>query len=135
MLTIDPLTSRKIRVMLVDDSSILLREATSFLGGSPGVEIVGSVHKTADAAAGALTFMPDVVLLDVTVQGIRGLPVISQLHAVDPNLPVIVLDEIPFDAVERGARARGAAFVAKVSAKTQLLSTILALVHSDKINA
>lgn len=136
MLATEPVLFRKIRVMLVDDSMILLREAIAFLQEHPAVEIVGSVYKSTDAVKGVQEILPDVVLVDVTVHGVYGLPLIRQLHAAAPELPVIVLDQVLFEGVRRDAFEQGAAaFVPKVSAKTHLLSAILSVAPPDALNA
>ena len=113
--------------MLVDDSAILLSEAVPFLNRHPGLEIVGTVSKAANAVTHAQMLMPDVVLLDITVPGMQGLPLIPQLHVINPALRVIVLDEIDIDSVKHTALTQGAAaFIAKQNAKRQLLPAILA---------
>lgn len=136
MLSTQQVTPRKIRVMLVDDSAILLREAIPFLGQHPNIELVGAVSLAAQAVTLVEILMPDVVLLDVTTRGLNGLPVIPQLHAVNPDLAIIVLDEVDIYSVKRAAFAHGAAaFITKQSAKTGLLPAILALTQPDDLNA
>ena len=122
--------------MLVDDSAILLREAVPFLFRHPNVKLVGTVCHTAEAVTQAQIHMPDVVLLDVTIRGLQALQVIPQMHAVNPVLVVIVLDEIELDSLKHAAIAHGAAaFVTKQSIKTHLLPAILAIGESTPLDA
>lgn len=136
MLFTEKITPRKIKIMLVDDSAILLREAVPFLLQHPNLELVGTVYHTATAVAQAQTLKPDVVLLDVTIRGMHALYVIPQLRAVNPSLGVIVLDEIEVEAVKRAAVAGGAAaFVPKQKVETHLLPAIFAITESNPLDA
>lgn len=126
----------KIRVMLVDDSMILLDDTVAFLQEYPEIELVGTICSTKNAVAQADLCAPDIVLLDVTTSGMGGLAIIAELHAFKPALPVIVLDMISMESVQRAARAIGAAIcITKVMATTSLVPAIRALCQSDKFNA
>lgn len=132
MLATEQITPRKIRVMLVDDSQILLSEAVWFLSDHPALEVIKSVYRATHALAQAKLYAPDVVLLDITTSGLQALCMIHELHTVYPTLPVIVLDEIEVETVKRAALREGAAsFVTKPIVKTQLFDAILREVRFD----
>lgn len=135
-LSSEQITPRKIKVMLIDDSAILLREVLPFLTEHSTIDLVGSIYKTTKAVEQVRVLKPDVVLLDVTIRGLLELPLIPQLHAVRPALAVIVLDEIELFSVKRAALAHGAAdFVTKPCASTRLLPAILRVAHIPQIDA
>lgn len=120
----------KIRVMLVDDTRILLWDAISFLQQNPEIEIVGPICDTKNAVVQAQSCTPDVVLLDVSLKGANGLDTIADLHAFCPTVSVIVLDLLTMESVRRAAAAIGAAAVViKPFAKTRLLPAIRAAVQ------
>lgn len=122
----------RIRVMLIDDSLILLGDAVAFLQGYPEVEVVGKACSAKNALAQVELCAPNLVLLDVTCQGASGLGIIAELHAFDPALPVIVVDMVGVESVQRAARAVGAsAYITKTTATTCLLPAILAVFHGD----
>lgn len=117
----------KIRVMLVDDTRVLLWDAISFLEHNPEIEIVGPICDTKNAVAQAQSCTPDVVLLDVSLKGANGLGIIADLHAFSQTLTVIVLDLLTMESVRRAASQIGAAAVViKPFAKTHLVPAIRA---------
>lgn len=120
-----------IRVMLVNESKILLREVVDFLFHQPDVELVGSVYVIANVLDHVQRLAPDVVLLDITLQGAQALPIIDTLHDFRPTLPIIVLDEISEESVVRSLRSKAAtSFIVKTDVTMRLIPAILAAVQS-----
>lgn len=114
----------KIRVMLVDDTGILLWDAVSFLQRQPEIEIVGTICPAKNALAQAQVCAPDIVLVDATVHGAANVGIVAELRAFYPALPVIILDVLTTRSVLGAASAAGAAFVPKPIAQTRLLPVI-----------
>ena len=105
MTTPHPVQSRS-RILLVDDDLDMLETLAEGLG-ERGFEVV-----TARSGAAALRQMGerpvDVVVTDLRMAGIDGIELLSQLHAISPELPVIVMTaysaiDTAIEAVRRGA--------------------------------
>ena len=77
------------RVLLVDDSDVILERATATL--SHDCEIVGAVKdgRAAIAAVGALR--PDVIVLDISMPGMSGLEVAGRLRRAGSTVPIVFL--------------------------------------------
>ena len=77
------------RVLLVDDSDLILERAASTL--SKECEIVGAVKDgpAALAAVGALS--PDVIVLDISMPGMSGLEVAGHLRRAGSTVPIVFL--------------------------------------------
>jgi CheY-like chemotaxis protein len=94
------------RVLVVDDEPQIVDMLRELL-----VEL-GYTVETAGHGAAALQlvpeFKPDVVLLDLQMPGISGLPVLDQLRQDHPGLPVVIVTGNPDVDVARGTLARGA---------------------------
>ena len=77
------------RVLLVDDSDVILERATATL--SHECEIVGTVKdgQAALAAVGALR--PDVIVLDISMPGMSGLEVARRLRRAGSTVPIVFL--------------------------------------------
>lgn len=114
-----------IRVLLADDHSIV-RAGLCRL-----VEESGDMAVTAEAADGwealrkAKEALPDVAVIDISMPGLDGLETITQLHALYPQLPIIVLtmhEEAQY--VVRAIEAGAMGYVTKQSAPEQLVSAI-----------
>ena len=77
------------RVLLVDDSDVILERATATL--SLECEIVGAVKdgQAALVAVGALR--PDVIVLDISMPGMSGLEVAGRLRRAGSAVPIVFL--------------------------------------------
>jgi two-component system chemotaxis response regulator CheB len=99
-----------LRVMIVDDSSVVRGLLTRLLETQPDVEVVSSVSD-GQMAINALRRTPvDVVILDIEMPRMDGLTALPQLMDASPGIQVIVAStlteknaEISLKALERGA--------------------------------
>jgi DNA-binding NarL/FixJ family response regulator len=98
-----------IRVVLVDDQTLVRRGIKSLLDLSGDVTVVAEADNGDDAIGVIRREQPDVVLLDVRMPGKSGLDVLRTLSAVGPAPPTILLttfddDEVLLEAVKAGVR-------------------------------
>ncbi|HXI21551.1 MAG TPA: response regulator, partial [Gemmatimonadales bacterium] len=83
-----------IRVFVVDDSPFVRKAIRRVFAADPGIEVVGEAASGADALARIPAAEPQVVTLDVDMQGMNGLQVLRQLLAWRPELRVIMLSAL-----------------------------------------
>jgi len=81
----------KLRVMLVDDHALVREGIRHVLAGTEGVEIVAEAGDGAAVLQLAGEAMPDVVVLDLSLPGLSGLEVTSQLRQQHPGVKVLIL--------------------------------------------
>ena len=114
-----------IRVLLVDDQSIVRRALRVRFHLEPDLQVVGEASTGSEALTLAQALTPDVVLMDVEMPEMDGIAATAALHRVVPQCAVVILS-IYDDAQTRGrAQAAGAvAFVEKRGATDALLSAI-----------
>jgi DNA-binding NarL/FixJ family response regulator len=101
-----------IRVLVVDDHSLVRAGFRSILSDEEGIEVVGEARDGPEAVAAAVAELPDVVLMDIRMPGTDGLQA-TRLITAHPRLQgtkVIVLttfdlDEYVFGALKAGASA------------------------------
>ena len=98
-----------IRIVLVDDQTLVRRGIKSLLELSGEVDIVAEADNGDDAILTIARERPDVVLLDVRMPGKSGLDVLRALATAGTLPPVILLttfddDEVLLEAVKAGAR-------------------------------
>ncbi len=102
----------RVRVLVVDDQTLVRQGVRSLLALSEHVEVVGEARDGRQALELIATSRPDVVLLDLRMPVLDGLGVLRELSAPGQSAPapaVIVLttfadDDALFEAVGLGAR-------------------------------
>jgi DNA-binding NarL/FixJ family response regulator len=80
-----------IRVVVIDDQSLVRAGLVSLLQLSPSIEVVG---QAADGDAGIAVIEqlePDVVLMDIRMPGCDGITALQRLRAADNFTPVLLL--------------------------------------------
>ena len=101
--------SLPIRLLIVDDHSVVREGLRAFLRLQEGIEVVGEAASAADAIRVAHTASPDVILLDLVMPGGDGVGAIRELIDVAPGVRVLVLTSFADDAQIFAAMAAGAA--------------------------
>jgi DNA-binding NarL/FixJ family response regulator len=115
----------KIRVMLVDDHTVLRAGVRVLVNGQPDMEVVAEADNARDAAIRAEAARSDVLVLDLTLPGGASLPLIEQLQsrAEPPRVLVLTMHDDP--AYVRAAVASGAiGYVVKKIREQDLLEAI-----------
>lgn len=74
--------SKKIKILLVDDSDVMLNHVTALLA-KDGHQILGKTNLV-HAVEGYLRFLPDAVVCDFILEGNTGLDVLSAIAAALP---------------------------------------------------
>jgi len=100
-------STRKLRVYLSDDSS-LIRERVGELLARHEMEVVGEGVRPQQCIAGILETAPDVVLLDVQLEGGTGLEVLKGVREQRPATAFVVFTNNAAEAYRRRYLAEGA---------------------------
>lgn len=95
------LRSRRIKVLVVDDSPIVRSIITQALEVDPDIEIVGGAENPYQAREMLLKYDPDVICLDVIMPRMDGLTFLKKLFMYKPK-PVIVISTV----VQQGSKLR-----------------------------
>lgn len=94
-----------IRVFVVDDSPFVRKALRRVLTGDPEIAVVGEAATGAEAVSRIPEVEPDVVTLDVEMQGLNGLQVLRQLLAWRADLRVIMLSAHTHEGAEATVEA------------------------------
>ncbi len=97
---------RKIRVLIVDDSTVIRRLLTNALTSDPAIEIAGVAANGKIALAKIPQVAPDVITLDMEMPEMDGLTTLVEIRKLYPKLPVIMFSTL----TQRGAEATMEAF-------------------------
>ena len=115
-----------IRVVLVDDHSIVRAGLKRILEESRDISVVGEAQGGREALVLLREERPHVAVVDLSMPGMDGLEVLGRVHAEMPEIPLIMLtmhneDQYAVRAVEAGARG----FMTKQAAPEALVSAII----------
>ena len=116
---------RDVRVLIVDDESLVRRALTIFVDTAPSMCVVGEAQDGPSAVARCLELQPDVVLMDLRMPGGDGLTAIRQLGEQVPGTRVIAVTTYSSDdAVIEALSAGAVGFLVKDTEPDQIVSAI-----------
>jgi DNA-binding NarL/FixJ family response regulator len=123
---------QKIRVLLVDDHTIVRDGICALLALAGDIEVIGEAANGSEALKMAKELEPDVVLMDITMPIMDGLEATRRIHKEFPRIRVLALTqyddkEYVFPVIEAGASG----FISKVAASLELTSGIRSIYQGD----
>jgi two-component system chemotaxis response regulator CheY len=112
------------RAIVVDDNAVV-RELVRAILRSRNHEVVGEAAGGGTVLKLCADLRPDIVLLDINLNGSNGLEVLAELRTQHPNLPVVMISGEATSSTVAKARAMGAhGFVVKPFNADRMLKAI-----------
>ena len=116
---------KRIRILLVDDHTIVRQGLTQLLGAEPDFEVIGEASEGLAAIEMAKKLTPDVVVMDVNMRGMNGIEATRAIKSTLPSVQVVALSMFEEAQHGRTMRAAGAlAYLSKTGPSTLLIDTI-----------
>lgn len=125
---------KEIKVLLVDDHEMVRIGLAAVLGTEEGIEVVGEASSGEEGIRLAQEYRPDVVLMDLVMEGMDGIEATRQLLALHPDCKVIVLtsyldDEKMYPVIEAGAFS----YLLKTSRASEIAEAIRAAARGQSV--
>lgn len=123
---------KKARILMVDDHPIVREGMGQFLNLQPDLELSAEAENADQALACVNARQPDLVIVDITLQGDSGLELVRTLRHRYPQLPTLVMsmhDELLF--AERALRAGASGYLMKLEATEQILQAIRSVLAGE----
>jgi DNA-binding NarL/FixJ family response regulator len=123
-----------IRILVVDDQSMVRAGFRMLLSQEPDIEVVGEASNGLEAVDKAQRFEPNVILMDIRMPELDGLEATRRILAADDSARILVLttfdlDEYIYEALQAGASG----FVLKDDPPEQLLAAIRTVAAGDAL--
>ena len=96
------------KVLLADDSDLILERLQQMLSPNPEVEIVGSFKNGNDTLAALRVLKPDLAIVDIKMPGLSGLEVLHEIRKEDSSVKFIILTFYSSDNYRKLAIRSGA---------------------------
>jgi two-component system NarL family response regulator len=114
-----------VRVLVVDDHSLLRTGVANIINQEPDLEVVAEAANGRDAIDAFLVHHPDVVLMDLRMPGMEGVEAIRRIRELDPQALVVVLTTYDADEdIARALQAGAKAYILKDIAADALVACI-----------
>ena len=125
-----------IRVLLVDDQSLLRMGFRLILEAEPDIEVCGEAGDGATGVSMASALHPDVVLMDVRMPGMDGIAATASIAATEGAIKVLILTTYDLDQyVFAGLKAGASGFLLKDTPPAELLTAIRTVAAGDAVLA
>lgn len=129
-----------IHVLIVDDHTLFRAGLHALLNLFPDILVVGEASTGEDAIAKAEALQPDIVLMDIQMPGINGMPGVNGIEATrriihsSPRIGIIVVtmfedDDSVFSAMRAGARG----YILKEANEEEVLRAVRAVARGEAI--
>jgi DNA-binding NarL/FixJ family response regulator len=124
--------SRRITVVLIDDEE-LVRSALARALAAEGLELVGEATNAADAVKLVVDLRPDVVLIDIKLEGSEGVATIEALHLLAPASRVLILTRTGQNRVVEAIVAGANGYILKTARSDAIIAAVKATAAGESV--
>jgi DNA-binding NarL/FixJ family response regulator len=126
------MSTARIRVVLADDHAVVRAGLRAVLGAAPDIDVIGEASDGAEAVQLADTLDPDVVVMDLTMDGMDGATATREIVAKHLRARVLVLtmhaeEDYLIPVLEAGA----AGYLMKNAADRELVDAVRTVARGD----
>ena len=128
----DRAQGRKKTVFVVDDHPLLRQGLALLINREPDLMVCGEAEEAQAAMRAIATNKPDILIVDISLNGPDGLDLLKNIRSSYPDLPVLILsmhDESIY--AERALRARANGYIMKQEATEKVLVAVRRILGGD----
>jgi DNA-binding NarL/FixJ family response regulator len=130
--TADRLTSRKKMVFVVDDHPIVRQGLALLINQETDLAVCGEAEEMQTALPAIQALRPDILIVDISLNGPDGLELLKNVRITSPRLPVLILsmhDEAIY--AERALRAGANGYIMKQEATERVLVALRRILSGE----
>src|SRR5437773_2664629 len=117
--------TQKIKVLLVDDHTVVREGLRALLEAEPDLGVVGEAETGRQAVQLAVKLKPDVVVMDIAMPLLNGLEASRQILKEAPAVKILILSSYSDDEYVRQLRETGVSgYLVKHAAAAELVKAI-----------
>ncbi len=125
-------TGRKKTVFVVDDHPIVRQGLTLLINREPDLTVCGEAEEMHAALSAIPIAKPDILIVDISLNGPDGLELLKNIRITSPRLPVLILsmhDESIY--AERALRAGANGYIMKQEATEKVLVALRRILSGE----
>ena len=123
----------RIRVLIVDDHSILRMGLASLIGTRKDIEVAGDAESGQSAVAKFTQLRPDVVIMDLMMPGMDGIEATRKILSRSPDAKILILTTFgTSDKIAAALRAGALGAIMKNAAFPDLVAAIKATARGER---
>jgi DNA-binding NarL/FixJ family response regulator len=126
------MNAAKKTVLVVDDHPLLRQGLALLINQQEDMQVCGEAEEAQTAMRAITQQRPDVMILDISLNGPDGLELLKNIRASEPDLPVLILsmhDEAIY--AERALRARANGYIMKQEATEKVLVAVRRILNGE----
>src|SRR5438477_3134936 len=126
-------TKSKYKVVLVDDHPILREGFAQIINQEPDLQVCGQAGTASQALSKIAALKPDLVIVDISLDGTNGIELIKPIKAIHPGLHILSLsvhDETLY--AQRALRAGAKGYVMKQASTEEVMVAIRRVVRGEQ---
>lgn len=124
----------ELRILVVDDHALFREGLTSLLEAEDDIEVVGQASSGAQAITLASELQPDIILMDIRMDGLNGIEATRRILEAQPDTRIIMLTMVERDdSLIAALRAGAHSYLLKGADKQQVLKTIHAAAEGEAL--
>src|ERR1035441_8182488 len=119
-------------VLVVDDHPLMRQGLALLINQQQDMQVCGDAEEAQAALQAIAQRHPDIVILDISLNGPDGLELLKSIRSSDPDLPVLILsmhDETIY--AERALRARANGYIMKQEATEKVLVAVRRILDGE----
>jgi DNA-binding NarL/FixJ family response regulator len=127
-----PVQAARKTVLVVDDHPLMRQGLALLINQQQDMQVCGEAEEAQAAMHAIAQLRPDIMILDISLNGPDGLELLKNIRASDPDLPVLVLsmhDEAIY--AERALRARANGYIMKQEATEKVLVAVRRILNGE----
>ena len=127
-----PAKSTPIRVLILDDHPAIRYALNETISAQRDLDVMAKAASADEAFEAVTKERPDVAVVDIALGDAHGLDLVQRLHAVYPDVKVVVFsmyDETIY--AERALRAGASGYLMKSESPDQVVEAIRAVVNGE----
>jgi DNA-binding NarL/FixJ family response regulator len=122
----------KRKVLVIDDHPIVRAGLAQLINREPDLAVCGDAEEMHAALRNISELKPDILIVDISLNGPDGLDLLKTIRSNDPNLPVLILsmhDESIY--AERALRAGANGYIMKQEATERVLVALRRILNRE----